>query len=104
MKESQLQHAIVQALQLHGVFFFSVPNEGAGNNARRAQHLKAMGLRSGVSDLVVVLPNQVLFMEVKTDTGKQSDAQKRFESTVTELGHRYVVVRSVDEAIGCIVD
>jgi hypothetical protein len=99
MAESHIQAAIVQALQIHGVYFFSVPNEGHANNARRAQMLKSMGLRSGVSDLVVVLLKKVIFIEVKTATGRQSQAQKDFERTVTELGHEYHVVRSVDEML-----
>ena len=61
--------------------------------------LKTMGLRSGASDLVVVLPGRVMFVEVKTPTGKQSPAQVKFQQTVEALGHEYIVVRSVEETI-----
>ena len=107
MTEAQLQTSIVQALQMRGAFAFSVPNEALGQIHARAGHgrmamLKAMGLRSGVSDLVVLLPGRVVFMEVKTATGRQSDAQRDFQALVTALGHQYAVVRSVEDAVHCI--
>lgn len=59
--------------------------------------LKATGLLSGVSDLIVVLPNRVLFLELKTETGQQSDSQVEFECAISELGFEYYVIRSIDE-------
>lgn len=97
--ESKIQAAIVQALQAMGVFVFSVPNEAAGRNKRAMVYLKAMGLRSGVADLIAVLPGRIVFLEVKTPPGKQSKSQKHFQRTVEELGHAYHVVRSVDDAV-----
>lgn len=79
---------------------FSVPNES--KNAKEQMYKKAIGLMSGVSDLIVIRENEVLFIEVKTPKGKQSDKQKTFESKVSSLGFRYVVVRSLDEFISFI--
>lgn len=75
---------------------FSVPNGGTRNKIE-AIKLKATGLMPGVSDLIVLLPSKCLFIEVKTDTGKQSDNQKVFESKVTALGFDYYLVRSLDD-------
>lgn len=100
--ESILQANIVQALSLHHIYCFSVPNELLGSSkgaARKMAQFKAMGLRPGVSDLVVVLPHRVIFLEVKTPIGRQSDPQKTFQGIVESLGHEYVMVRSVDEAL-----
>ena len=104
MTEAQLQASIVQALQMQGVFAFSVPNEALGQIHARAGHgrmamLKAMGLRAGVADLVCLLPGRVVFLEVKTDKGRQSRAQIEFEKVCTDLGHEYYVVRSVKDAL-----
>jgi hypothetical protein len=57
--------------------------------------LVAMGLKKGASDLIIVLPGRVIFMEVKTGEGKQSPAQVKFEKNVKAIGHDYYVVRSV---------
>jgi hypothetical protein len=73
---------------------FSVPNEG--KNAREQLYKKALGLKAGVSDLIVVMPGRLVFVEVKDEKGQQSDKQKEFEITVKSLGFEYVVVRSLE--------
>lgn len=62
-----------------------------------SQKLKNMGLKAGVSDTIVVLPNKVLFIEFKTKTGYQSEGQKEFEKIVTDNKHEYYIVRSLDQ-------
>lgn len=77
---------------------FSVPNELAGSNKIATARAKTTGLMSGVSDLVIIKPDgELVFTECKNETGKQTPAQKDFENTVTALGFRYIVVRSLDE-------
>lgn len=75
---------------------FSVPNGGT-RNKMEAMKLKSTGMKAGVSDLIVILPNKVLFVEVKTETGRQSDKQIEFEKTITDLGYSYILVRSLGE-------
>jgi hypothetical protein len=77
---------------------FSVPNGGT-RNIREAILLKATGLTAGVSDLIVIKQNEVIFVEVKTEVGKQSKDQKAFEQKVNNLGFKYFLVRSLDEFI-----
>jgi hypothetical protein len=74
---------------------FSVPNERA--DFRELARLKSTGLTSGASDMVLVMPNEVVFVEVKDEKGKQSESQKKFEEKITKIGHRYILVRSLDE-------
>lgn len=78
------------------------PNEGllvkrAADGAKR----KAMGVRPGFPDLVLLLPNKAypfLCLELKTEKGRQSDSQKEYQHMVEIVGHgRYVVVRSLQE-------
>jgi hypothetical protein len=76
---------------------FSVPNEG--KNAKEQMYKKMLGLKSGVSDLIVLMPNRCIFIECKDDVGKQSDNQKHFEYDVLALGFEYHIVRSLDEFI-----
>lgn len=77
---------------------FSVPN-GAFVSKAQAMKLKATGLVAGVSDLIIVQPNRIIFCEVKTDVGRQSDKQKEFESIVNNLGFEYIIVRSLEDFI-----
>lgn len=75
---------------------FSCPN-GATRNIREAVLLKATGVVSGVSDLIIVKQNEIIFVEVKTETGKQSKEQKEFQKKVEKLGFKYLLVRSLEE-------
>ncbi len=74
---------------------FSVPNEG--KDVKEQMFKKATGMVSGVSDMIVVIPNKVLFIEVKTPTGKQSPNQLKFQQTVQALGFEYFLVRSLKD-------
>ena len=101
MLEAKIQAEIVKyliPLRRNGSLdFFSVPNEGASNPIRQGQ-LIAMGLRPGVSDLVIMFPEgRTVFVEVKNETGTQSKAQIEFEQTCHELGFEFVLVRSVED-------
>lgn len=101
--ESVLQSKIVFALSALGVFLFSVPNELAGGGAgaaRKMAQFKAMGLRAGISDLILMGDNGVAhFMEVKTPTGKLSEHQVKFWNLCVKRGWPYTVVRTVAEAV-----
>jgi len=71
------------------ISYFAVPN-GGSRNKLEAINLKREGVKAGVSDLVVILKNKVLFVEMKRKpkilksgkisyTGiKVSDNQKKF--------------------------
>ncbi len=98
--ESVIQAQIVSALSLMGIFVFMVPNDAAGKiTPAKAGRLKAMGLRAGISDLVLVGPDgQAYFLEVKTPGGKLSESQKLFSNLCLAKGWKYAVARSVEDA------
>ena len=56
-----------------------------------------MGLKSGVSDVVVLMPNKVLFVEFKAEKGVQTANQRNFQRAVEALGFEYHICRSVEE-------
>ncbi len=39
----------------------------------------------------------IIWLEVKTEKGKQSDLQKSFQAQVEAEGHRYAIVRSIED-------
>lgn len=80
---------------------FSVPNEG--KNVKEQMYKKMIGMKSGVSDLIVIMKDRVIFVEVKDETGKQSDKQMQFENDVQDLGFEYYVVRSLEEFKQCLI-
>lgn len=74
---------------------FAVPN-GGHRDKREANRLKATGVVAGVSDLIWVLPNRVIFIEMKTVIGIQSEEQTAFQAQVEARGHMYVILRTVE--------
>lgn len=73
---------------------FSIPNERS--NVKEQSRMIATGLLSGVSDLIVLLPNKTLFVEVKDEKGTQKPKQKEFEQNATSLGFKYYLVRDLE--------
>lgn len=101
VKESDIQASIVEFCVVRKVFCFAVVNELAGGGrsaAVRMARAKRMGLVAGVSDLIIVLPERLIFMEVKTPKGRLSASQKAFRDAMEALGFEYTVARSVDDA------
>lgn len=100
-EESLIQAAVVSALSLLGLYVFMVGNDLAGKTTMaRAGRMKAMGLRAGVSDLIVMgQGSKAHFLEIKTDTGRLSESQKKFEAMCLKKNWPYAVARSVDEAV-----
>lgn len=71
-------------------------------NIVEAKNLKAQGVKSGVSDVPLLIPKKgysCLCLEFKTQIGKQSNEQIEFQKQAEKAGNKYVVVRSVKEAI-----
>lgn len=57
---------------------------------------------AGVADLFLSIPSSLyhgLYMEMKTEIGKQSQSQKIFQQRVEAMGYRYAVVRSFDQFV-----
>ena len=99
--ESLIQSNIVSALSLAGVYVFMVGNDNSGKtNMAKIMRLKSMGLRSGISDLVVMSADgRAHFMEIKTATGVLSPSQIRFAELCLKKGWKYEVARSVEQSL-----
>ncbi len=86
---------------------FAVPN-GGRRDAVTGARLKAEGALAGVSDLILLQPSapySALLIEMKTPTGKQSEAQKRWAAAVTSGGeYKYAVCRSLQDFIKAVTD
>lgn len=90
--EADFQIGVVRFLRMAGHFVFAVPN-GGSRNIIEAANLKAQGVMAGVSDLILLLPNKVYFIELKNPNGKgrQSPAQREFEDNVRAYGNEYLL-------------
>ena len=92
--EASFQSNVVRFLRRQGFYVFAVPNGGNIKlNLMQGAALKREGLLAGVSDLIIVLQNRVVFAELKNPNGegRQNPNQKAFEKEVTARGHEYVL-------------
>ena len=91
----------LKAAVLNGEFkgvFFHVPNESVADNKidiMRLSKKKRLGLVAGVSDFVLVTKDRTIFIELKTDSGRQSENQKRFQEWSLKHNIEYYIVRSL---------
>lgn len=101
--EADLQQACVQLLQIYEaqdrLTYFHVPNGARlANPQRQGGRMKKLGVRPGVPDLVIVLPNgKTAWVELKSTAGKLSDYQQAWGQTLLALGHNWAIIRTVTE-------
>lgn len=87
MTEAQVQKQVVDGLRARGAYV--IVTHGPRNKP----------VCPGVSDLVAVFPERVLFIECKAPGGKVSDAQREFLSSMRERGHGAFVADCWDDCV-----
>lgn len=78
-----------------------IKNETTGGAAEVAAD-KAMGVKKGVPDLCLPVARggfRGLYIEMKTPSGKASEAQRWWVTRLTEQGYRAVVCHGYDAAV-----
>jgi hypothetical protein len=104
------QRAIVQALRVllpRGSIVHHAANEVTSGDRRaklRQAILVGMGVFPGFADLIVLSGGRVLFLEVKSRTGRLSPSQVSFRDAVQAQGFAWALVRSVEDALGALAD
>ena len=105
--EARLQIAIVR--WLHEVIPDSVVHHSPNGGDRKpwyVEKLKAMGMRPGWPDLELLVPPEgfihpddvgPIFLEVKSSTGKVSEAQRSLHSDLSRFRVHVYTVKSIDD-------
>ncbi len=99
MTEDDLQRSVKRYLDLLGLDWCHVPNEGKRSRGNQFKH---KGLKSGVPDCLIFNPHNEYSgtaIELKIENNKQSDNQKEWELKLINCGWSYHVCRSLDEVI-----
>lgn len=82
--ESEIRRQVVDYLRIKGWFCFHVLQGG-------------VGVYRGIPDLIAVRDGRVLFIELKTARGRQSEHQKKFQADLEAAGGEYVLCRGVED-------
>jgi hypothetical protein len=99
MSEAALHKAVAEYLGwvLHPPVIWTTLGHGGGGRIRGAQ-LKAMGLKPGWPDILIIAPGpNVLGIELKVKGNYQSPEQRAVEEEFCDLKIQYSVCRSVEE-------
>ena len=101
----QIQVAKYLGLALRAPTYWTAFPAGGGGRTRGA-FLKAMGLKAGFPDLVVMHPlglnTLVVGIELKAGKGKLSEAQLTACEALWAVNARYIECRSLDEVDRCL--
>lgn len=101
MTETEIQTEIMLALSQYGILIRI--NSGTAWGGKLVNgvviHPRPIKLApAGFADILFIGDGgRVCFIECKTLTGRQREAQKRFQAAVENLGHKYVVCRDPNE-------
>lgn len=91
--------ALTLSEELKGVWFH-VPNESVVHERMdvvRIKRKQGLGMINGAPDFVVTNGEKTVFIELKTDKGRQAETQKLFEKWCSKHGITYEICRSVDD-------
>lgn len=100
MKEDDLQVAVMAFLRAAltpATVVFHVPNGLKASSKRQAVRFKAMGMRAGVSDLILCDRGRHLEIELKLPGQNLRATQKEWAREMTLAGGFHGVCRSVEE-------
>jgi hypothetical protein len=98
------QYVLAEWLKLHKIFALHIPNEGK-RSFQEGLMLKALGLEPGAADYLILqsppdLPGcKGVCIEMKSKTGKATDAQSAWLIRAREHGFLAQVCNSGEEAI-----
>lgn len=104
MLEGQLQSVCIDWLQIQenqGNLWFSRINmipPVTKVNGKMTFRRMSKGSKTGIADLFIFSNCRTIWIEFKSDKGKQSDNQKDFEQAITKYSNsEYYVVKELDE-------
>jgi predicted transcriptional regulator len=93
-----IQYLNTLSMQMPLYFFRS--NTGSFNIASADGNNRFMKTgKKGCPDIILLIDKKYIGIEVKTKTGKQSEAQEQASLEIEKAGGYYVLVRSIQELI-----
>jgi len=92
--EQQIQKSILDYLTLTGWYAYKQDSVGIYDPVKNTYRKSNT---AGKSDLIAINKGLVLFIEVKSLSGKQTPAQEVYEQKIKSHGGNYIVARSIED-------
>ena len=83
LTETDIRRQVRDYLRIRGWFVFHI--------------LQGLGCYLGVTDLIAVRDGRVLFIELKTPRGRQSEYQRKFQADLEAAGGEYILCYGIDD-------
>jgi hypothetical protein len=97
--ENTTQNTICEYLTLRRYFFWRQNSVGAYDPVKQTFRSLPKYAMRGVPDIIIIHKGQFIGIEVKSKTGKQSQAQADFQAHCERNGGRYMIAKCVDDVI-----
>lgn len=105
--EDQEQIKLCQWMELKKIIFYAIPN-GGYRHELEAFKFKRMGVKSGVPDVCIPVPNKSyhgLYIELKRVSGSATSPNQLFwQAALKEMGYCSEICKGFDQAIKVISD
>jgi len=98
-KEVDIEKACIGYLLRRGWLAWKSHTIGVYDPIKKIYRRPSKYMFQGASDCIAIKKGRVLFVEFKTKTGRQSDAQKNFQTSVEAQGCTYLLIRSLAELV-----
>lgn len=96
--EKSVEDEIMHWLEFQlGVFACKIQTQAQYDPKRGIYRKLNKWVRAGTADILICVAGMYVALEVKSETGKQSAEQKKFQREVEQCRGHYFVVRSLDE-------
>ena len=97
MNEQGIQNTILEYLTLKGYTCWRQNSAGIYSEKLGRFRKQSKYAVNGISDIIVLCEGRAYFIEVKTQTGRQSDDQMLFQEFVERAGCEYLLVRCLED-------
>jgi VRR-NUC domain len=102
--EQEIQRAVFQHIKQRGApdaYVFAVPN-GGFRRPIEAAIMKGLGVKPGVPDIIAIRDGKVFALELKTETGRPTDAQLAAIEAIRRAGGFAAICYGLDRALACL--
>jgi hypothetical protein len=102
--EQRIHKALIEHLQVRGVpgLVYLHPSNGGGRSAVEGAILKGMGVMPGAPDLLLWHAGRSFAIELKSETGRISEAQLAMLDRLRAAGVYVAVCHGIDRAFACL--
>ena len=104
VREKDIEKSVLQYLYHAGIFAFKYPTTGR-YDTKKNTWIKTRGTITGVADIIMIMEEgKTVWLEIKSPKGKQTPNQIEFQRKLEVRGHKYLVIRSVQDLIDWLED